>query len=159
VAKLLTQLIEADWRRSQILTLMIPIVGLAALGGLVYLTVSDVGSLLVHMGQLGAPALMNAALSRLQLEIAAEAVKVFLDVYLLAAILWIFAPGLYTRFVAQRANAEVQGVEFAAAMFLTHAADLPKWLLGVTLARVTIGYGQKLLRWEAEGRFELLHLI
>lgn len=142
MANIFTQLIEADWWRRQMLSLTMTILGLAALGGVLYFTVSDVCYLLAHVSQLATPVLTNEALTRLEWEIAAEAVKIFLDVYLLAVILLIFAPGPYARFVDKRRNGGVEGVEFAAAMFLTRAADLPKWLLGVTLLRVLIEIGR-----------------
>lgn len=53
----------------------------------------------------------------------------------------------------------MEGVEFAAELFLARAADLPKWLLGATLLRLTIGYFQKLLRLEGEGGLDLIYLI
>lgn len=159
MAKFLAQLTEPEWRRRQMPALAITIVGFAALAGVLYLTVADVYYLISHVSQLATPGLTEEMLTRLELAVAAEAVKVFLDIYLLAVILLIFAPGLYARFAAKRHEGGVEGVEFAAKIFLARVADLPKWMLGVTLLRVMIGYAQKILWLEVAIGPDLLYLI
>jgi uncharacterized membrane protein YqhA len=158
MVKFLTQLIEPGWWRRQMPALVTTVLGLLALVGVLYVTAVDARYLLGHVNQLAMPGLTDEMLTRLELEIAAEAVKLFLDAYLLVVILLIFAPGPYARFVSKRRNGGVEGVEFAAEMFLTRVGDLPKWLIGVTLLRVMIGYFQKLLRLEVERGLDLLYL-
>lgn len=159
MAKFLAQLTEPEWWRRQMPALALTIVSLAALAGVLYLTVADVRYLITHVSQLATPGLTDAMVTRLELEIAAEVIKIFLDIYLLAVILLIFAPGLYKRFMPKRRSHDVEGVEFAAKMFLTRVENLPKWMLGVTLLRIMTGYFQKILRLDVEIGLDLLYLI
>jgi uncharacterized membrane protein YqhA len=149
---------EADTRQRWIPALITVILGLAALSGALYVTANDARYLLTHLNQISMPDLSSEMRTRLEMEIATEAIKVFLDLYLLVVILLVIAPSLYTRFVSKRQPSLVDSIEFAAQMFLTRAADLTKWLIGFLLLRLMIGYFQKLLRLEVERGLDLIYL-
>jgi uncharacterized membrane protein YqhA len=143
---------------SRLPTLIVIMLGLLILGGTLYVLAMDAGYLVSHTRQLAAADLTSEARRRLEIEIAAEAIKAFLDIYLLAVVLLIFAPGLYALIVHKSRFSVANGLEYAAWLFLTRVSDLTKWLVGVVLLRLMVRYFQKTLRLEEEGGLDFLYL-
>ena len=158
--RLLTQLFGPGSRHSRLPVLGVVIASLLMASGIFYIATVDVRALLGHLNQLGDPGLMAEMRTRLDLEIAAETIKVLLDVYLLAVIFSIFAPGLYELVVKKSKIGLAQGLEFASRLFLTRdLAGLKNWLIGVILLRLVVRFFQQILRLEHEDTTDLAYLL
>lgn len=87
--------------------------------------------------------------SFLEWEIAAETIKVFLDIYLFGVILMIITPSFYTLVTKRDMFGVNTSLELGAKMFLCRVDEMKKWLIGIVLLRMIIRYFQKLLRMDA----------
>lgn len=133
-------------------------VGLLALAGAMYVAAVDASYFLAHVRAMGAPSATGETLVRLELEIAAESIKMFLDLYLLAVTAMIMAP-VVSSLLGKPPGNGVSGEEFAAEMFLTRVGNIRSWLIGVVLLRALTGYLQRSWRLEVEDGSDLVYGI
>lgn len=123
-----------------------------------YITVVDVRLLLVFVNQTNTPGLTNEMRTYLEWEIAAEAIKVFLDIYLFGVILMIITPSLYTLVTKRDMFGINTSLELGAKLFFCRVDEMKKWLIGIVLLRMIIRYFQKLLRMDAGGEADIVYL-
>lgn len=158
--KLITPLVRPGSWSGRWPVLALVVASLLMTFGLVFIAAIDSRALLGHLSQLGEPGLTAEMRTRLDLEIAAETIKLLLDIYLLAVILAIFAPGLYTFFVKKNGIGMAQGLDFATRLFLTSSlGGLRNWLIAVVLLRLVVRFFQRVLRLEHEDTADLAYLV
>ena len=132
------------------------LVGVLALAGALHVAAIDASYFLAHVRAMGAPDATGQMLYRLELEIAAESLKLFLDVYLVAVTAMILAP-VVSALRGQRGGARAGAEEYAAEMFLARVGSLRSWLIGVVLLRGVIGYLQRSWQLEVEDGSDLVY--
>lgn len=132
------------------------VLSLLSVIGVAYITVVDVRYLLIHLDQLNTPGITDELRLHLEWEIGAEAIKIFLDLYLLAVVLMIIAPGLYSLVLKKSLFGIADGLELASRMFFARVDNLSKWLIGVLFIRLLIRFFQKFLRLETGGEADVV---
>jgi len=132
------------------------VLSLLSIIGVVYITVVDVRYLLTHLDQLNTPGITDEIRLHLEWEIGAEAIKIFLDLYLFLVVILIIAPGLLSLISKQRLYTITNGLELAARMFLTRVENLSKWLIGLLFLRLLIHFFQRILRLETGGEADIV---
>lgn len=157
--RLLNSVSEKDLWRSRMPKLVITFVSILIAFGLGYVITVDTGNLLSYLNQRAAPTLAAGMDAGLELNIAAEATKVLLDVYLIAVLLVIFASSLSVLFVNKNDIGGVGNLGFAPRLFLAHGVDdLKKWLIGAVLLRLVLNFIQRTVRSERESTLDLVYL-
>lgn len=149
---------QGTWN-SHLPTIVFLSLSLLSLTAVMYITAVDMRYLLTHLNHLAAPGLTDEMRIHLEWEVAAEAVKVFLDIYLSGVVLLIIVPGLYTLVTKKDLFGIANGLELAAQMFLSRVEDLTKWLAGLILLRWIIRLLQKALRLELGDGADLVFIL
>ncbi|MCB0162917.1 MAG: YqhA family protein [Anaerolineae bacterium] len=150
---------EKDLWRSRLPELVITFVSILIAFGLGYVITVDTGNLLNYLSQRAAPTLAAGMDAGLELNIAAEAIKVLLDVYLIAVLLVIFASSLSVLFVNKNDIGVVGNLEFAPRLFLARSVgNLKKWLIGAILLRLVLNFIQRTVGPERESTLDLVYL-
>lgn len=127
-----------------------------SLAGVVYVTIMDGSALVAHWGAARTHIAADETLNRLELEIAAESVKVFLDVYLLIALALLLVS--LVRSLRRSPTRDGLGVgEFSAAMFLSQIGMLRSSFIGVVSLRVLVAFVQRSARLESQTGADLLY--
>jgi uncharacterized membrane protein YqhA len=141
---------------SRLLILIAVVASLAVALAMFYVTTVDIVSLIPHLGHYHDLSLTPDARAELRGTIVAHVVEV-VDGYLLAAIMLIFALGLYELFVSRIDIAE--GSEFAARLLLIRSLDdLKDRLAKVVLLILVVKFFEYALELSVTGALDLLWL-
>jgi hypothetical protein len=111
------------------------------------LTVADIQAMLGHLSQLADQNLTTDMRIMLDIEIAAEAIKVLLDIHLFLVFALLSISGLRLLYVRESKMGAVWFLEVVPRLFLAHnLTGLRRWLVGIILVRVTLRLIQQTLR-------------
>jgi hypothetical protein len=141
------QLPEQEGEQQRLLTFMT--VGVSFLLALLVLllTVADIQAMLGHLSQLADQNLTTDMRIMLDIEIAAEAIKVLLDIHLFLVFALLSISGLRLLYVRESKMGAVWFLEVVPRLFLAHnLTGLRRWLVGIILVRVTLRLIQQTLR-------------
>lgn len=159
MCKTSTQLPEQEREQQRLLTFMT--VGVSCLLALLVLllTVADIQAMLGHLSQLADPNLTADMRITLDIEIAAEAFKVLLDLYLFAVFALLTILGLRLLYARESKLGAVWFREVVPRLFLArNLTELRRWLVGIILVRVTLRFIQQTLRLEVEPTTDVMYL-
>jgi uncharacterized membrane protein YqhA len=147
---------EALLWNSRLIVLVAVVASLVVSGAMFYVATIDVIGLVSHLGEYSNLHLAAEARSALRATTVTHVVEV-VDGYLLAAIMLIFALGLYELFVSRIEVAE--GSEFAARLLLIRSMDdLKDRLAKVVLLILVVKFFEYALRIPIETAQDLLYL-
>lgn len=154
-----TQLPGQEGQRRRLLT-FITVAGSFLLALLVlYLTAADIQAMLDHLSQLADPNLTADMRIALDVEIAAEAIKVLLDIHLFLVFALLTIIGLRLLYARESKMGEVWFLEIVPRLFLARTmTGLRRWLVGIILVRLTLRLIQQILRLEYEPATDVTYL-
>lgn len=159
MVKYLKQLFEEKVGPKRLPRLVMVIASLVVAVIMFYVTKEDIFDLFGHLNQRAAPGLTADMHTRLELEIGVGAIKVLLDIYLIAVTVLIFAPNLYKFFVSRNQIGMAEDFAFASWLFLARSVDdLKQRLISVVLLWLLIGFFQRALRLGHDSAFALVGL-
>ena len=153
------QLPEQEGEQQRLLTFMT--VGVSFLLALLVLllTVADIQAMLGHLSQLADQNLTTDMRIMLDIEIAAEASKVLLDIHLFLVFALLSISGLRLLYVRESKMGAVWFLEVVPRLFLAHnLTGLRRWLVGIILVRVTLRLIQQTLRLAYEPTTDVTYL-
>lgn len=153
------QLPEQEGEQPRLLTFMT--VGVSFLLALLVLLlmVVDLQAMLSHLSQLADPNLTADMRITLDIEIAAEAIKVLLDLYLFAVFALLTILGLRLLYARENKMGAVWFLEVVPCLFLArNLTGLRHWLVGILLVRLTLRLIQQALRLEVEPTTDVTYL-
>ncbi len=136
------------------------IVGVPLLLLMIYITALDLQAMVGHVHQLADPHLTADLRVTVDIEIAAEGIKVLLDLYLLIVLTLLTVTGLRLRYASANKRGEVWFLELLPRLFLARTmTGLRRWLVGILLVRVTLRLIQQTLRVEYQPATDVTYLV
>lgn len=154
--KLLQRLFERILWESRLVVLIGVVASLLVAFGAFYMATVDAVYFLSHLSQYTNPTLTAELHADLRAQTVTHIVKV-IDLYLIAAIVFLFALGLYELFISKIDVAE--NAETASPLLLIHSLDdLKDRLAKLILLVLVIEFFQQALRLEYQNALDLLYL-
>lgn len=136
-------------RRNSLFSVVIAMAGLLAISGAAAVALADAQLLVAHVNRAADPGLAPDARAQLELQVAIEAIKMMMDAYLLAIIALVLAYGVRGRLTGDQTPSPMPGMEYAGYLLLTRSINSFRYrLIGLLLARLALGYLQRMLRLE-----------
>lgn len=154
--KRVTDILEYGLWRSRLMVLVAVLASLVLAAGVIYLVTVDVLYLFGDFRSYASPALGNEARATLRLGLIAAIVGI-VDGYLLAAVLVVFALGLYELFVGNLVVAEQSAVA-ARLLQVRNIDDLKEKLGRVVLLILVVKFLQQALALKYQSPLDLLYL-
>jgi len=143
-------------QRDRSLPTVAVIAGVLAICGVSVVALADAQMLVAHVNRASDPGLAPDARALLDLQIAIEIIKVLMDVYLLAIIALVLAHGVRGRLTGNQVPSRSHGMEYAGYLLLTRNVNSFSYrLIGLLLARLALGYLQRVLRLEVDRSLDL----
>ncbi|MEZ4726693.1 MAG: hypothetical protein R3E79_06115 [Caldilineaceae bacterium] len=153
------QLAEGAGQPLVIPPFIIVIVGVPLLLLMLYITVLDLQAMVGHINQLADLHLTADMRVTLDIEIAAEAIKVLLDLYLLIVLTLLTITGLRLLYANKSKLGEVWFLELVPCLFLARTmTGVRRWLVGIILVRLTLRLIQQTLRVEYQPTTDVTYL-
>ena len=154
------QLPEQEGEQQRLLTFMTVGVSFLLTLLVLLLTVADTQAMLGHLSQLADPNLTTDMRITLDIEIAAEAIKVLLDLYLFAVFTLLTILGLRLLYARESKMGAVWFLEVVPRLFLArNLTGLRRWLVGILLVRLTLRLIQQTLHLEYEPTTDVTYLV